>query len=606
MSREAGKMIRLFDLSGHERYLKTTCYGLTCLVPDFVMLIVSAQEGVSDMTREHAALAAALGSPIFVVITKLDLNCDNNNVNADNQDGDGEEEEDDAREGAPPSVSKEVECCGGAGLDLAETKVYKQVREMLGEKTRVVHTKSIDQAREMSKRLGKQQQNNNKASTATATTASSSEIPSLVPVLGVSCVSGEGVDVLHAFLKKLRPREWRRKSTSTSTSNLDTNNTNHAVAMSNGTAPHQHNGGSSSSSSSGNGFQPGLLHFQVHKSFEVPRVGHVLFGTMLSGKVKVGYQLLLGPLEDGSFSPVRVKSIQRSQVPVNKLTAGQTGTLALDFNDEDEEEDHQHHHHHHHQHSSVSDLMKGLPDTAAAATSNGNGGAQKDNEKGKALASSSDGRQQQNSSCDICCESSSVEATAGLGIKIPTRSRLHRSPSNDSSDNCASPNSPTILGSSPLHNRKGTVLVDTLLNPCSELSFRAVVKMVKGETEVTVAGSAMLVHCGSIRQAANIVSCRTFPTNFPTKGGPMEDLSHVGAEEEEEDPIDAQQALQSFGALSLSLGGVNQQEEMNLFCTSPLLMDFKFSHWGEWMKKGSKLVLRNLQTGRLGGVGFVY
>ena len=43
MSREAGKMLRLFDLSGHERYLKTTCYGLTCLVPDFVMLIVSAQ-----------------------------------------------------------------------------------------------------------------------------------------------------------------------------------------------------------------------------------------------------------------------------------------------------------------------------------------------------------------------------------------------------------------------------------------------------------------------------------------------------------------------------------------------------------------------------------
>ena len=596
MSREAGKMIRLFDLSGHERYLKTTCYGLTCLVPDFVMLIVSAQEGVSDMTREHAALAAALGAPIFVVVTKIDLSARNANVNTQHR-SEGEKALGEMSISSLESSAEDGADCHGCNL--AERKVYQQVREMLGEKTRVVHAKSIEQAREMSKRLGKQQSSavENAATENHSKAATNGESPSLVPVLGVSCVSGEGVDLLHAFLKKLRPREWRRRSTSASTSASTTWTPDGSnVAISSGTQNNNNNNNNNNNSGNNNGFNSGLLHFQVHKSFEVPRVGHVLFGTMLSGKVKVGYQLLLGPLEDGSFSPVRVKSIQRSQVPVNKLTAGQTGTLALDFND-------------------------------AATTTDGDGdggggecpvsGLSKDattfgaQNNGKSVSTSGGPGKEQKQGESSCGVYESSEAATlknkSIGIKIPNR-KLHRSPSNGSDIACSSPNSPTLLGSSPLHNRKGTVLVDTLLNPCSELSFRAVVKMVKGE-EATLTGSAMLVHCGSIRQAANIVACQNFP-NFSSSSSSQDLQQQLDHEAEEEgdvpsvrsSPVEVDaQALQSFEE---SFFGVNQ-EEMH-FCSSPLLMDFKFFHWGEWMKKGSKLVLRNLQTGRLGGVGFVY
>ena len=61
------------DLCGHEKYLKTTMFGLVGLMPDYAMLIVGANMGVSRMTREHLGISLALGVPIFFVVTKIDL-----------------------------------------------------------------------------------------------------------------------------------------------------------------------------------------------------------------------------------------------------------------------------------------------------------------------------------------------------------------------------------------------------------------------------------------------------------------------------------------------------------------------------------------------------
>lgn len=61
------------DLCGHEKYLKTTMFGLVGLMPDYAMLIVGANMGVSRMTREHLGISLALGVPIFFVVTKVDI-----------------------------------------------------------------------------------------------------------------------------------------------------------------------------------------------------------------------------------------------------------------------------------------------------------------------------------------------------------------------------------------------------------------------------------------------------------------------------------------------------------------------------------------------------
>ncbi len=70
-------MLTFLDLCGHEKYLKTTMFGLVGLMPDYSMIIVGANMGVSRMTKEHLGISLALKVPIFIVITKIDVAPDN-------------------------------------------------------------------------------------------------------------------------------------------------------------------------------------------------------------------------------------------------------------------------------------------------------------------------------------------------------------------------------------------------------------------------------------------------------------------------------------------------------------------------------------------------
>ena len=65
--------VTLIDLCGHEKYLKTTLFGLTGLMPDYCMLVVGSNMGVQVMTREHISIACALNLPMFVAVTKVTI-----------------------------------------------------------------------------------------------------------------------------------------------------------------------------------------------------------------------------------------------------------------------------------------------------------------------------------------------------------------------------------------------------------------------------------------------------------------------------------------------------------------------------------------------------
>jgi GTPase len=72
---KAAKLVTLFDLAGHEKYLRTTMFGLSGTLPSYTLLLVGANDGGSlvGMTKEHLMLAWALSLPVIVVITKIDL-----------------------------------------------------------------------------------------------------------------------------------------------------------------------------------------------------------------------------------------------------------------------------------------------------------------------------------------------------------------------------------------------------------------------------------------------------------------------------------------------------------------------------------------------------
>jgi GTPase len=72
LAASASKFIRFSDLGGHQRYSKTSLHGLTSTRPDYTMLCICASQGISWVTLDHLAVSLALGVPVFVVITKID------------------------------------------------------------------------------------------------------------------------------------------------------------------------------------------------------------------------------------------------------------------------------------------------------------------------------------------------------------------------------------------------------------------------------------------------------------------------------------------------------------------------------------------------------
>jgi GTPase len=73
IGRRSAKVIGFTDLAGHERYLRTTVFGLLSSEPNYCLLMVAANNGLIGMSKEHLGIALALNVPVMVVITKIDI-----------------------------------------------------------------------------------------------------------------------------------------------------------------------------------------------------------------------------------------------------------------------------------------------------------------------------------------------------------------------------------------------------------------------------------------------------------------------------------------------------------------------------------------------------
>lgn len=71
IGRRSAKVISFTDLAGHERYLRTTVFGLLSSEPNYCLLMVAANNGLIGMSKEHLGIALALNVPVMVVITKV-------------------------------------------------------------------------------------------------------------------------------------------------------------------------------------------------------------------------------------------------------------------------------------------------------------------------------------------------------------------------------------------------------------------------------------------------------------------------------------------------------------------------------------------------------
>ena len=74
MQGRLAQVLRFIDIGGHEKYLKTALYGMTSLLPDYVLLCVNTHahgHSLPRASREHLAVALALEIPLAVVLTQV-------------------------------------------------------------------------------------------------------------------------------------------------------------------------------------------------------------------------------------------------------------------------------------------------------------------------------------------------------------------------------------------------------------------------------------------------------------------------------------------------------------------------------------------------------
>lgn len=219
--KNSSKIITFFDLCGHEKYLKTTIMGLSSQSPDLAMILVGANMGINNMTKEHIFLCLALDIPFILIISKIDICDERDNV-------------------------------------LRET--IRQIKGILASKS--VERKSVDV----------------KDETDVITAAKNVATFSLVPIFYCSSVSGKGIDNLRSFLNLYN--NYKAKQ----------------------------------SSSCG-------VEFHIDQTFTVVGVGLILGGQLVSGRIRVGDRLILGP-NNKTYTTVQVKSLHCKRVNVESVEAG--------------------------------------------------------------------------------------------------------------------------------------------------------------------------------------------------------------------------------------------------------------------------------------------
>jgi GTPase len=74
---QSSKIVSFYDFAGHEKYLRTTIYGLTSMFPDYCLIMVGANMGINHMTKEHISLCLTLKIPFIIIISKIDIVPDN-------------------------------------------------------------------------------------------------------------------------------------------------------------------------------------------------------------------------------------------------------------------------------------------------------------------------------------------------------------------------------------------------------------------------------------------------------------------------------------------------------------------------------------------------
>src|SRR5207249_3234515 len=67
------KICTFYDMAGHEKYFNTTIRGISGIYPDYCLMMIGSNMGITDMTREHMIICLMKGIPMIALFTKIDI-----------------------------------------------------------------------------------------------------------------------------------------------------------------------------------------------------------------------------------------------------------------------------------------------------------------------------------------------------------------------------------------------------------------------------------------------------------------------------------------------------------------------------------------------------
>lgn len=221
------RLVSFVDTVGHEPWLRTTIRGIVGQKLDYGILVIAADQGPTHITKEHLGIMLAMELPVLVIVTKIDI--------------------------ISPERILEVE---------------KEIFHLLKLVGRIPYrVKTSFDVELVSSKINQH----------------------LVPLINVSPVTGEGLNLLDQILYKLPLL----------------------------TAEEEHE-------------KPFLMY--IDKIYAVTGVGTVVSGTVRQGRLCKGDKLLLGPTSSGNFRTVSVKSIEMHHYKKEKAGYGDVVGVSITGN----------------------------------------------------------------------------------------------------------------------------------------------------------------------------------------------------------------------------------------------------------------------------------
>jgi len=225
---KASILVTLVDLAGHEKYLKTTIHGISSGMMDYALVLVNSRQPPTNITRHHIGLASACGIPTVIVLTKTD--------------------------GCPDDVLKSTK---EAISNMLRSSNFRKKPYQIKQPFDITIVKD--------------------------------KLHAITPVIKISCVTGEGLDLLNTLLCSLPKRRRHQQKLARK------------------------------------------FEYFVEDVFQLTGVGTVVSGFANAGRAVVGQKVFVGPV-NGNFIATHIKSAHIARNHVSSVISGNNACLALSLN----------------------------------------------------------------------------------------------------------------------------------------------------------------------------------------------------------------------------------------------------------------------------------